>query len=42
MFECKNPHITKFYESFVQGNKLFIIMEFLGGGSVLDIVGGGG
>ena len=39
MLECQNdPHITKFYESFIQGNKLFIVMEYVGGGSVKDML----
>ena len=31
-------HITKFFESFVQGSKLFIVMEYVGGGSVRDAI----
>lgn len=39
MIECQaDSHITKFYESFVQGNKLFIVMEYVGGGSVKDMI----
>jgi serine/threonine-protein kinase 24/25/MST4 len=33
-----DPHITKLFESFVQGTKLFVVMEYVGGGSVKDAV----
>jgi serine/threonine-protein kinase 24/25/MST4 len=36
--ECSNPHVTNFYESFLAENKLYIVMEYLGGGSVKDIL----
>lgn len=35
---CKDPRITKYYGCFVKGYKLWIIMEFLGGGSCLDLL----
>uniref|UniRef100_A0A060T5M0 non-specific serine/threonine protein kinase n=1 Tax=Blastobotrys adeninivorans TaxID=409370 RepID=A0A060T5M0_BLAAD len=35
---CKNDHITKYYGCFVKGYKLWIIMEYLGGGSGLDLL----
>ena len=39
MLECQDDtHITKFFESFVQGSKLFIVMEYVGGGSVKDAI----
>jgi len=39
MIDCQaDPHITKFFESFVQGNKLFIVMEYVGGGSVKELI----
>lgn len=39
MLDCQaDPHITKFFESFVQGSKLFIVMEYVGGGSVKDLL----
>ena len=39
MLDCQaDPHITKFFESFVQGSKLFIVMEYVGGGSVKDLI----
>ncbi|ODQ65558.1 kinase-like protein [Nadsonia fulvescens var. elongata DSM 6958] len=36
--DCKDPRITKYYGCFVKGYKLWIIMEFLGGGSGLDLL----
>jgi len=33
-----SKNVTKYYESFVDGNYLWIIMEYLGGGSVRDII----
>ncbi len=38
LVECDDSHITKFFESFIHGSKLFIVMEFIGGGSVRDIL----
>jgi serine/threonine protein kinase len=35
---CNDPRITKYYGCFVNGYKLWIIMEFLGGGSGLDLL----
>jgi len=34
----KSKNVTKYYESFVEGNNLWIIMEYLGGGSVKDVI----
>eukprot|EP00164_Ancoracysta_twista_P002907 GFYU01003870.1.p1 GENE.GFYU01003870.1~~GFYU01003870.1.p1 ORF type:complete len:494 (-),score=99.56 GFYU01003870.1:80-1561(-) len=31
-------HVTKYYASYVQGSKLWIVMEYLGGGSILDML----
>lgn len=36
--DCNDPHIVTFYESFINGLKLFIVMEYAIGGSVRDIL----
>lgn len=36
--DCKDLRITKYYGCFVKGYKLWIIMEYLGGGSGLDLL----
>lgn len=36
--ECHDPRITRYFGSFVNGYKLWIIMEYLGGGSCLDLI----
>jgi serine/threonine protein kinase len=35
---CHSPYITAYKTSFVKGVKLWIVMEFLGGGSAADMV----
>ncbi|KAK9317670.1 kinase-like domain-containing protein [Lipomyces starkeyi] len=35
---CDSEHVTKYYGCFVKGYKLWIIMEFLAGGSSLDLL----
>lgn len=35
---CNDKRITRYYGSFVNGYKLWIIMEYLGGGSCLDLL----
>ena len=36
--QLDDPRITKFYESFIQNGQLYIVMEYLAGGSVADIL----
>lgn len=38
---CHSPHITEYKTSFVKGVKLWIVMEFLGGGSAADLLAPG-
>ncbi|KAK7188913.1 Serine/threonine-protein kinase svkA 1 [Paraphaeosphaeria sporulosa] len=38
---CKSPYVTEYKTSFVRGVKLWIVMEFLGGGSALDLMAPG-
>lgn len=35
---CASPYVTQYKGSFLRGHKLWIVMEFLGGGSCLDLV----
>ncbi|XP_065177781.1 serine/threonine-protein kinase 26-like [Sycon ciliatum] len=39
--QCDSSYVTKYYGSYLKGAKLWIIMEFLGGGSALDILKSG-
>lgn len=36
---CASSHVTQYKASFLRGSKLWIVMEYLGGGSCLDLVG---
>ena len=38
MAQCDSQHVTRYFGSYVSGTKLWIIMEYVGGGSVLDIM----
>ena len=33
-----SPYITKYYSSFIVGTELWISMEFVGGGSCVDLL----
>ncbi|WWD22878.1 hypothetical protein CI109_107373 [Kwoniella shandongensis] len=35
---CFSDHVTKYYGSFVRGARLWIVMEYLAGGSCLDLL----
>jgi serine/threonine protein kinase len=35
MAQCDSQHVTRYYGSYIAGTKLWIVMEYVGGGSVL-------
>ena len=35
---CQSPFVTQYKASFLRGSKLWIVMEYLGGGSCQDLV----
>lgn len=36
--QCDSNYVTRYYGSYLKETKLWIVMEFLGGGSVLDLM----
>ena len=38
--QCSSPYVTRYYKSYLKDAELWIVMEYLGGGSALDIMQG--
>ena len=38
MLHCDSPYVVKYYGSYCKGSEFWIVMEYCGGGSVLDIM----
>ena len=38
MRQCKHPNIVQFYTAFVTGKKLWVVMQLMDCGSVLDVL----
>ncbi|KAJ7298827.1 hypothetical protein O6H91_Y391500 [Diphasiastrum complanatum] len=36
--QCRSPHITEYYGSYLHSTKLWIVMEYMAGGSVSDLL----
>lgn len=36
--QCDSPHVTRYFGSYLKGCKLWIVMEYLGGGSALQLI----
>ena len=41
MAQCDSAYVTRYYSSFVTGTKLWLVMEYVGGGSILDMMDAG-